>query len=228
MPNGSRGLALALRSAARRSPVAGCLQRSLSMVALACLVQWPPTPVRAQPAATPPTAAGQASLERLPAAVLEMRELILAAVRSGRLEDLREAVEWNELPPAAGQAPGGDAIAHWLTATGDPEGRALLTLLGHLLAGEPRHIEATTSADGPARNARRAKPGRGGAVAPGLYVWPAAAEVPPSRWTPTQVGDLAGWLAADAIAAMQSAGRYTSWRLGIGADGTWHSLEKVP
>lgn len=48
----------------------------------------------------------------LPRQVAEMRDAILAAVTSGKLEDLRLAIEMSETPPDLGQSAGQDPIEH--------------------------------------------------------------------------------------------------------------------
>ena len=50
--------------------------------------------------------------EGLPAPVQDMCEAILSAVKSGRIDELRHAWEFNELKPDLGVASVGDPIAH--------------------------------------------------------------------------------------------------------------------
>src|SRR5262249_31355558 len=68
----------------------------------------------------------------LPPPVEEMREAMLSAVRSGRIEDLRYAWELNELKPDLGLA-SSDPIAHWKQISGDGEGREILAALAQIL-----------------------------------------------------------------------------------------------
>lgn len=143
--------------------------------------------------------------ERLPAPVLEMRETILAAVRSGRIEDLRTAVELNEMKPAIADTAVGDPVAHWRQVSGDGEGREILAVLGEIL--DAGYVTLPIGRD--LENNR-------------VYVWPYFAELPPDKLTPAQEVELLRLVPAAALAEMKQAGRYTFYKLGIGADGTWH------
>ncbi|MFM9846340.1 MAG: hypothetical protein ACKVP3_04180, partial [Hyphomicrobiaceae bacterium] len=69
----------------------------------------------------------------LPEPVREMREAILTAVRSGKMEDLRIAVELNEMKPIITDKAVPDPVAHWRQASVDGEGREILAILGQLL-----------------------------------------------------------------------------------------------
>lgn len=172
--------------------------------------------------ATPGNPAAQAAIPiQLPPGVAEMRDLILKAVVSGKMEDLREAVQWNELPPNAGPAAAGDPIAAWL-AHSKNGGLDVLAALGGLLGKAPAVSESVPPlASGSRLGAKKTGPSMDGAR---RYIWPAASEKPPQQWTDTDEVALAAFLQPDEIAGMKSAGRYTSWRLVIGYDGTWHSF----
>ena len=107
--------------------------------------------------------------EGLPAPVLEMREAILAAVRSGQIEDLRTAVELNEIKPVIADTAVGDPIAHWRQVSADGEGREILSVLGQILdAGY-----ATLPIGRDLENNR-------------VYVWPYFAGVALDKLTPAQ------------------------------------------
>ena len=82
----------------------------------------------------------------LPAPVREMRDAILAAVQSGDIEDLRVAVEWNELRPHVADEAVDDPIAYWKRISGDGEGREVLAVLGEILdCGYAARLSVTTS-----------------------------------------------------------------------------------
>jgi hypothetical protein len=146
----------------------------------------------------------------LPPPVEDMREAILSAVRSGRIEDLRHAWELNELKPDLGVA-ASDPIAHWKQISGDGEGREILAALAQIL--DAGYLVLPVGAD--IENNR-------------LYVWPYFAEVPLDRLTPAQEVELLRLVSPAALKDMRSAGRYTHWRIVIGADGTWHTFRKGP
>ena len=150
---------------------------------------------------------------RLPTPVLDMREAILSAVRSGRIEELRVAFELNELKPELGpeqgSAPVRDPVAHWKQISGDGEGREVLAALGEIL--EAGYVTLPLGRD--LENNR-------------VYVWPYFAEVPLARLTPAQQVELLRLVTPAAAKEMVANGKYTYWRIAIGADGTWHSFRK--
>jgi hypothetical protein len=141
----------------------------------------------------------------LPPPVLEMRDAILSAVRSGRIKDLRTAVELNEIKPVVGDKPVGDLIAHWRQRSGDGEGREVLALLGEIL--DAGYVVLPIGRD--LENNR-------------VYVWPYFAELAPDKLTPAQEVELLRLVPAETLGEMKRQGRYTHYKLGIGADGTWH------
>ena len=100
--------------------------------------------------------------EGLPAPVREMREAMLSAVKSGRIEELRHAYELNELKPDLGvPAVKADPVAHWKQISGDGEGREVLAALSLIL--EAGYVVLPLGRD--IENNR-------------VYIWPYFAEVP--------------------------------------------------
>jgi hypothetical protein len=146
---------------------------------------------------------------KLPAPVAEMREAILAAVRTGRIEELRHAYELNELKPELGPEPVGDPVAHWKKISGDGEGLEVLAALAELL--DAGYVALPLGQD--IENNR-------------VYVWPYFAEVPLQKLTPAQQIELLRLVPPAAAKEMLQTGKYTYWRLAIGADGTWHHFRK--
>jgi hypothetical protein len=149
--------------------------------------------------------------EALPVPVREMREAILAAIKSGRIEDLRHAYELNELKPDLGVQPVSDPVAHWKQVSGDGEGREILAALAEVL--DAGYVVLPLGRD--LENNR-------------IYVWPYFAEVALDTLTPAQEVELLRLVPPAAAKAMRAAGKYTHWRLAIGADGTWHSFRRGP
>lgn len=148
----------------------------------------------------------------LPHAVQDMREAILSAVKSGRIEDLRHAWELNELKPDLGiDLAGGDPVAHWRHISGDGEGREILAVLAELL--DAGYVILPLGRD--LENNR-------------VYVWPHFAEMPLDKLSAAQQVELLRLVSPAAAKEMTSTGKYTHWRLAIGADGTWHSFRKGP
>ena len=58
------------------------------------------------------------------------------------------------------------------------------------------------------------------------YVWPYFAEMPLDKLTPRQEVELLRLVPASTMREMKAKGKYTHWRLVIGADGTWQALRK--
>jgi hypothetical protein len=145
----------------------------------------------------------------LPAPVREMRDAMLAAIQSGRIEDLRYAYEINELKPDLAAAPQSDPVAHWKQISGDGQGREVLAALSLILEGG--YVILPLGAD--LENNR-------------LYIWPYFAETPLDKLTPAQEVELLRLVPPGAAKDMRQKGRYTHWRLAIGADGTWHTFHK--
>lgn len=143
--------------------------------------------------------------DSLPAPVLEMREAMLAAVHSGNIEDLRTAVELNEMKPVIADAPVGDPIAHWRQVSADGEGREILTVLGQIL--DAGYVTLPIGRD--LENNR-------------VYVWPYFAGMAMDKLSPAQEGELLRIVPAASLEEMKKGGKYTYYKLGIAADGTWH------
>jgi hypothetical protein len=189
-------------------------------VVVHCLASAPPaqsqgakerpasTKKKQKPATVPEIGYGT---EALPSQVKEMREAILSAVKSGRIEELRYAWELNELKPDLGGQPVPDPIAHFKQISGDGEGREILAVLGEILEGG--YVMLPLGPD--VENNR-------------VFVWPYFAEVPLDKLTPGQEVELLRLVPPAAAKAMRSAGKYTYWRIAIGADGTWHSFRRDP
>jgi hypothetical protein len=170
-----------------------------------------PRSTKKQQPASPATADIRYGGEALPPPVADMREAILAAVRSGRIEDLRHAWEVNELKPETGQEQVSDPVAHWKQISGDGEGREILAALGELL--DTGYAVLPLGRD--LENNR-------------LYVWPYFAEVPLDKLTPAQEVELLRLVTPATLKEMRALGKYTHWRVVIGADGTWHSFRRGP
>lgn len=145
----------------------------------------------------------------LPVPVQEMRDAILAAAQSGDLKELMIPIQWNELPPDFGPGQGRDPRAHFRKISVDGEGREILAILRRVLSApyavvrEGRDIENNK-----------------------VYVWPYLARMPVGKLTPQQEVDLLGLVDRTAYQEMRKSGRYTSWFVTIGADGTWHAFRR--
>jgi hypothetical protein len=147
----------------------------------------------------------------LPAPVQEMREAILSAVSTGRIEDLRHAYELNELKPDLAAKSVADPVAFWKQISVDGRGLEVLAALGQIL--EAGYVVLPTGRD--LENNR-------------IYVWPYFAEVPLAGLTPAQDVELMRLLGAATARELKATGRYSWWRIAIGADGVWHSFRRMP
>lgn len=147
----------------------------------------------------------------LPGPVQEMREAILSAVQSGRIEELRVAYELNELKPDLADVPVTDPVAFWKEISADGRGLEVLAALGQIL--DAGYVVLPTGRD--LENNR-------------IYVWPYFAELPLVHLTPPQEVELLRLMGAAAAGEAKTKGRYSSWRIAIGADGVWHSFHKMP
>lgn len=192
------------------------LRDVLLVVSLACFVQWLTSRDIAAgkdrsvaPISTGCAVETQAAVP-LPAPVQEMRDAILSAVHSGKIEDLRPALEWNELKPQVADHPVDDAIAYWKQISGDGEGREILAILAEIL--DCGYAVLPIGKDLENNH---------------VFVWPALAETDLTRLTPQQEVALYRLVKPAELKAMRESKRWQWWRLAIGADGTWHTFHKA-
>lgn len=148
-------------------------------------------------------------IEDLPIPVLEMRDAILIATRTGDIGELLTAIEWNELTPDFGLPEGTDPIARWRKESSDGEGREILAILANLLADRPVRLPIGRDLENN-----------------DVYVWPYLSELKPNAFTPAQIVDLYRLVPADVATQMLKGDTWTWYRLAIGADGTWHLFSK--
>jgi hypothetical protein len=157
----------------------------------------------------PPVPKVRYGTEGLPRPVLDLREAMLSAIESGEIEELRHAYDMSEIKPDLGAPPKTDPVAHWKATSGDGQGREVLAALSLIL--DTGYVAIPRGAD--IENNQ-------------LYVWPYFAEIPLGKLTPRQEVELLRLVPASAAREMKEKGKYTHWRLVIGADGTWHALRK--
>jgi hypothetical protein len=171
---------------------------------------------KGQPAVKAATKAGSgkaatpAEARELPQPVRDMIDAITGAARTGRIEEMKTALDWNEMKPELAATPVPDPIAYWKQMSADGQGRQILAVLLGLLETAPTAVPAGKDLE----NNR-------------IFVWPGFAEKPLKDLTPAEEVDLYRLLPAAEALAMRAAGKYRGWRLAIGADGTWHSFRKV-
>jgi hypothetical protein len=193
------------------------LAAPILVLAIACIVHVgtfvPASPQTAKPKPGPTKKPAPPQVhygtEGLPRPVLDMRDAMLAAIESGNIEELRHAHDLNEPKPDLGAPPKTDPVAHWKGISGDGQGREVLAALSLIL--EAGYVVLPLGPD--LENNR-------------VYVWPYFAEWPLDQLTPRQEVELLRLMPASAVREMKEKGKYTHWRLAIGADGTWHTLRK--
>lgn len=187
-----------------------------------CLVYCGPSPALERRGAPGPQEPGRheeqaaapanasAAAKPIPAPVEEMRQAILAAAHSGRIEELRVPLEWNELKPDVAATAVDDPIAYWKITSGDGEGREILAVLANILQMRPAELPLGKDLENNI-----------------VYVWPYLAEAKLDGLTPPEEVDLLRLVSPDVAKAMREKKKWTWWRLMIGADGTWHSFKKL-
>jgi hypothetical protein len=188
--------------------------RCLLVMTAIAIVHWGATEGVARKAenkASKPAVAAQAlpAADGLPANVAEMRDAILAAVRSGNIEDMKVALQWNELPPVIAAAKVDDPIAYWKAQSADGQGREILAILDNTLAAGFAVLAA-------GRDVENSK----------LYVWPRFAEMDLSKLSPAEEVQLYRLVKPVDVKEMIAKKRWLGYRLAIGADGTWHMFQK--
>ena len=122
---------------------------------------------------------------------------------------MRLAIELNEMRPAIGEGDGSDALESLKLLAKENPDIGLLVIIGRLL--NSRWVAAPLGPD--AENNR-------------VFVWPRFAETGLKDLSASDEAELKIIVPEEALTAMRKRGVYDFWRIGIGADGTWHFLRK--
>lgn len=165
---------------------------------------WPPGSARAADAKPRKIEIGY-GLDRLPEPVQEMLLAIGEAIRSGDMQELKVAIEMNEMPPVIGDSKSDDQIGYLKSLSVDPEGAEVLAKLSLILDAGYAHVDPGGKEES--------------------YVWPYLAEVDFKALTSADRVRLYRMVPGKAAAEMIKAGTYSGWRLGISPTGVWHFLE---
>lgn len=152
----------------------------------------------------PPVEIGY-GLNGLPDPVQDMLLAIGEAIRSGSLDDLKVAIEMNEIPPVIDMSDSKDPLAYLRSVAKDDTGAEVLARLSLILDAGYAHV------------------GKGGKDE--SYVWPYLAEIDLKALTPADRVRLRRIAPGGAALAMEKAGKYAGWRIAISATGVWHVLE---
>ena len=137
---------------------------------------------------------------RLPAPVARMRERLLAAARSGDLQNL--AALMSENAPVFSFSDDKDPIAFWKQSYPDSDGIEVLSILTTILETGFVRLDEGTQQE--------------------VYVWPYFVGMPLNALTPQQRVELFRIVTGADYKDMLTFGAYVFYRLGIGPDGTWH------
>jgi hypothetical protein len=139
-------------------------------------------------------------LSRLPAPVARTRERILAAARSGDLQQL--AALMKESSPIFSFSDDKDPVAFWKENYPDSDGIEVLSILTTILETGFVRVDEGTPLE--------------------MYVWPYFVRMPLKTLTPPQRVELFRIVTGADYKDMLAFGAYAFYRLGIGPDGTWH------
>jgi hypothetical protein len=139
-------------------------------------------------------------LSRLPAPVARTRDRILAAARSGDLQQL--AALTNEMMPIFSFTDERDPVAFWKANYPDSEGIEVLSILTMILEAGFVRVDQGTPQD--------------------MYVWPYFVRMSLKSLTPQQKVELFRIVTGADYKDMMAFGVYAFYRLGIGPDGSWH------
>lgn len=146
-------------------------------------------------------------VSKLPAPVKALREKIIAAAKSGDIEQLRPIMNAGPHPPNLGAdaEEDKDPIKFLKSVSGDPDGREILAILSEILEAGYVHVDAGTAQE--------------------LYVWPYFARYPLDKLTPPQMVELFRLLTSSDFDEMKSYGTYLFYRVGITPDGQWSEFQ---
>jgi hypothetical protein len=138
-------------------------------------------------------------LSRLPPPVARTRARILAAARSGELQQLADLM--NETTPIFSFTDDKDPVAFWKAVYPDSDGVEALSILIMILETGFVQVDAGTPHE--------------------MYVWPYFVRMSLPALTPAQKVELFRIVTGADYKDMLAFGVYAFYRLGIGPDGTW-------
>ncbi len=146
---------------------------------------------------------------KLPPHVNDMRDAMLAAARSGNIDDLKTVFEMSTTHPDLGIGGDNDPIAAMKAASADGEGREFLAALAEVLSFPPATLPLGKDIENNL-----------------VYIWPYLAERPLDSLTGAETVDLYRMVPPPKVVEMREKKRWMWWRLVIGADGSWQTMRK--
>jgi len=148
--------------------------------------------------------------QHLPEHVTELRDAILAAARSGNIDELKTAFDMSGTVPDLGVPGAKDPIDALKTQSADGKGHEVLAALIDVLNMPP----ATQPFGSDLENNL-------------LYIWPYLAGRPIDKLTPSEEVDLYRLAGAAKVAEMHEKNRWMWWCLVITADGNWLMFKRI-
>lgn len=146
---------------------------------------------------------------KLPAQVADLRDVLLTAARSGKVEELRSAFDVSGAVPDMDISPRSDPIKVLKDRSEDPEARDTLAAIVEILEMPPIALPLGNDIENNL-----------------VYVWPYLAERPLDKLTPPEQVDLYRLVSPAKAAEMQKKKHWLWWRINIAADGTWTAFKK--
>jgi len=156
------------------------------------------------------TAGESVPASQLPEHVADLRDAILAAARSGNIDELKAVFDMSGRAPDIGIPGVIDPIAALKTQSADGKGQEVLANLIELLNMPP----ATQPFGSDIENNL-------------LYVWPYLAERPLDKLTPAEEVDLYRLVSPAKAAEMHEKKRWLWWCVVIAADGNWLMFKRI-
>lgn len=138
---------------------------------------------------------------RLPPAVAQTRERILAAARSGELLKLFAVMKEAPTLPVFSFSEDNDPVTFWKANYPDSEGVEALSILVNVLETAFVHVDVGTPQE--------------------IYLWPYFARIPLKSLTAQQRVELFRIVTGADYKDMVEFGVYSFYRIGIAPDGTW-------
>jgi hypothetical protein len=138
---------------------------------------------------------------RLPQPVARTRDKILAAARSGDLNQVATLMQSSGSVPIFSLNDDKDPIPFWKANYPDSDGVEVLSILIEILEAGLVHVDKGTAQD--------------------MYVWPYFARMPLKGLSATQKVELFKIITGTDYKDMLDFGAYNFYRLGISPDGTW-------
>lgn len=145
----------------------------------------------------------------LPLPVMELRDALLTAAKTGNLEEFKAATDVSSTKPDLGGDQNLDIQAALKAASGDADGREALAALSEVLELAPATLPLGRDLENNL-----------------VYVWPYLSSKPLDTLSASEVIDLYRLVPAAKVIEMRHKRRWLWWQIEIAADGRLLSLKK--